>query len=142
MSGQKETAGGRSRIALVIVAIAGPACLLYMGFLVLGPFAPLAFDRTISVSNVPLDQIPKRFHPHFSPNATGISGEYSSKTRQCKFSYSCDREDFEALIERELLPAKTIEDGALTTGRQWGPGVASYEFYPDSGTATVAASAF
>ncbi len=106
-------------------------------------FGPLAFERTISVSNSPLESIPKRLHPHFAPNASDISGDYSSKTRQCTFTYSCTPADFEALMEREKLPlADTLKDGTLQTGRQWGPGVASYRFFPHSKTATVAASAW
>lgn len=51
--------------------------------------------------------------------------------------------DFEALLKRELLPNEvTLDDGTIRAGRQWGPGVVSYEFFPDSKQATIAASAF
>ncbi len=104
---------------------------------------PLASEETISVSNLSLDGIPLRFHPHFGPNAASISGEYSSVTRRCTFTYSCTQPDFAAFLKRELLPNEvTLEDGTFRAGRQWGPGVVSYEFFPDLNQATVAASAF
>jgi hypothetical protein len=49
------------------------------------------------------------------------------------------------MIEREELAFNhdiVAKHGTLTAGRQWGPGVASYKFFPDSEIATVAASAW
>jgi len=108
-------------------------------------FGPLALEKQISVSDSSLDDIPSRFHPHFAPHAANIRGEYSSVTRQCQFTYSCTQADFEALIERERLPAvdaKNWNDGVLFTGRQWGPGVVSYQFFLETGEATISASAW
>lgn len=120
-------------------------CLLIGAFYKYGPIVaflgPLAFDRTMNISNAPLDVIPERFHPHFCPNAADISGEYSNMTRRCMFTYSTTRADFETFAQREkLLKIRTLDDGTLSTGRQWGPGVVSYSFLPDSEQATVTAS--
>jgi len=143
MSNEKESRHHTPPIYLavtVLVLLTGAVCQYGP---ILAFFGPLAFDRTISVSNQSLEEIPSRFHPHFCPNAARISGQYSSVTRQCSFSYTCTRADFTALLKRELLPNEvTYEDGTIRAGRQWGPGVVSYEFFPDSNQATVAASAF
>jgi|GEM_PF-7091965 len=144
MSEQKQTTGGIRRIILAITLIVVSAFVLYSVLPLLMFFGPLVLERTISVSNSPLEEIPERFHPHFSPNAADISGEYSSATRQCEFRYSCTRKDFMALIEREGLSVDgdlTREDSTLETFRQWGPGIAAYEFQAPSKTATVTASA-
>ncbi len=144
MSEQKQTTDGTRRIILAITLILVSAFVLYSILPFVMFFGQLVFERSISVSNSPLEEIPERFHPHFSPNAADISGEYSSATRQCDFRYSCTRKDFMALIEREGLSVDgdlTSEDRTLTTFRQWGPGVATYEFHVPSETATVTASA-
>lgn len=139
---------GRSRslpVVLIVTLILISVLLVPVALPVIGFFGPLLLERTIRVSSCTLDQLPARFHPHFSPNAVDISGEYSSATRKCTFKYSCTREDFEAMIQRENLPRaseSTLEEGLLSTGRQWGPGVASYQYFPNSQTATVAASAW
>lgn len=145
VSKQKQIADGKSRVLNAVILVAVSICVLRVGVPLVGFLGPLLFERTISVSNVCLQEIPERFHPHFSPNAASISGEYSDTTRQCLLTYSCTEEDYEAFIERErtwLHDYRTHEDGTLSTGRQWGPGVASYVFDPASKTATVHASAF
>ena len=137
----RKTLPFRLILTLTIVS----ACVLPVALPLIGFIGPLLFERTISVSNSPLNQIPARFHPHFSPNAAVVSGQYSSVTRQCTFTYSCTQTDFEALIAREQIPSgnqQVLDDGTIRTGRQWGPGVVSYEFLPDSNQATVAASAW
>ena len=129
----------------IVTLILVSAAMLPMVLPVIGFIGPLLFERTISVPSSTLDQIPARFHPHFTPNAVNIIGQYSSVTRECTFAYSCTRADFEAMIEREKLPPvnpSTLDEGPLATGRQWGPGVASYQYFPDSETATVSASAW
>jgi hypothetical protein len=128
-------------VALVLV-LAFLACT-FLPLLVF--YGPLILEKTIAVTDSPLSQIPERFHPHFATNAAHISGEYSSMTRQCNFTYSCTREDFRAMIEREkLAPNNKVEpeDGTIAAGRQWGPGIASYTFSSNSETATVEASAW
>lgn len=139
--GTRKTLPLRFIVTLIIVS----ACALPVALPLMGFFGPLLFERTISVSNSPLNQIPARFHPHFSPNAAHISGQYSSVTRQCTFTYSCTQADFEALIAREQIPSgnqQLLDDGSIRTGRQWGPGVVSYEFLPDLNQASVDAAAW
>ena len=145
MSEQQQIASRTRSIIFIVGLVFVLACVLISFLPILVFFGPLAFDRTVSVTNLPLSEIPDRFHPHFSPNAARISGEYSSQTRQCTFTYSCTLEDFKAMIAREDLSLDSNivhEDGALIAGRNWGPGVVSYEFYPVSETGTVAASAW
>ena len=129
-------------IGAVVVVLAFLACTFLPLLLFYGP---LIFEKTIAVTDSPLSHIPERFHPHFATNAEHISGEYSSMTRKCNFSYSCTREDFGAMIEREKLASNSkveLEDGTIVADRQWGPGIASYVFSPNSETATVEASAW
>jgi hypothetical protein len=148
-------APSRLGVSVILIALAVWAVITYGPVLfVFGP--AIFFDETVSVSHSPLDAIPERFHAHFAQNARDISGQYSSRTRQCKFSYPCTQEDFMAMIQRENLTLQNDlkrmefaikcgmkpEDGSIGTFRQWGPGIASYEFFPHSKTATIKASAF
>ena len=143
----REQQGARKTLPLrlIVTLIIVSACALPVALPLFGFFGPLLFERMISVSNSPLNQIPARFHPHFTPNAAHVSGQYSSVTRQCTFTYSCTQADFEGLIAREQIPSgdqQILDDGTIRTRRQWGPGVVSYQFLPDSNQATVSASAW
>lgn len=142
---EQQGASRRRSVVFIVTLILVSAATLPIVLAAIGFIGPLMFERTIRVPRSTLDQIPARFHPHFTENAVNISGHYSSVTRACTFEYSCTRADFEALIERERLPPasqSTLDEGPMATGRQWGPGVASYQYFPDSETATVSASAW
>ena len=145
VSGPQQRTSRTRRVMLIAVLVLASAGVLVAAFPLIVLLGPVASGRTIIVPSASLHEIPDRFHPHFGPNAAGISGEYSSVTRQCTFTYACTQSDFEAFIEREKLPAAnqvTLDNRTIQTGRQWGPGIVSYEFFPDSNKATVAASAW
>lgn len=142
---EQQRASRRRSVVLVVMLILVSAAMLPIVLPVIGFIGPLLLERTISVPITTLNQIPARFHPHFAPNAVNISGQYPSVTRKCAFEYSCTIANFEAFIDREkLAPANqlTLDEGPFATGRQWGPSVASYHYFPYSETATVSVSAW
>ncbi len=143
MSVKQKYASRKWPFILIVAIVLAFLSFRFLPLLVF--FSPLILDKTIAVTDSPLNQIPERFHPHFTADATHIDGEYSSVTRQCNFTYSCTLEDFKAMIEREkLTPNNEVEpeDGTIAVRRQWGPGIACYTFSSNSETATVAASAW
>jgi hypothetical protein len=143
MSVQQKSAIRKWTLILIVALVAVLAFLSCTFLSLIVFYGPLIFEKTVAVTDSPLSHIPERFHPHFATNAEHISGEYSSMTRKCNFSYSCTREDFGAMIEREKLASNSkVELGTIVADRQWGPGIASYVFSPNSETATVEASAW